>query len=64
MCSEPIDEITKTLPHHHFDKRVRHEITVAGLDVGTLDICQRMGEVGCWGVRKSIQVRHEFVGLA
>jgi hypothetical protein len=42
LGSEAIDQITKTLPHHHLDERIRHEIAVRGLDVADFDVREWM----------------------
>lgn len=38
LASETIDQVAQTLPCHHLDEGVTHEISILGIDIAILDI--------------------------
>lgn len=58
--TETVDQIAESLPGHHFDKRVRHEVDVLGIDVAILNVGQRVWELDRGSVRKPVASQRKF----
>jgi hypothetical protein len=51
-------DFIETLPGHHLNEWVGHEISVISVDVSGLDVGQRMRKLNSWGIWKSVCHQH------